>query len=63
LVTDAVQKGMVTLPNGYGTDHPAKDGARAVSGPAVNLLTDAGWRDPIAATPLHKHVRVRLRPL
>ena len=62
-VTDAVLPGMVTLPNGYGTEHPGKDGGRETSGPAVNLLTDAAWRDPIAATPLHKHVRVRLRPL
>jgi anaerobic selenocysteine-containing dehydrogenase len=61
-VTDKVRPGMVTLPNGFGTDYLAKEGGRAVSGPAVNMLTDAAWRDSIAATPFHKHVRVRLRP-
>jgi anaerobic selenocysteine-containing dehydrogenase len=60
-VTDAVRPGMVTLPNGYGTGYPGPGGERAVAGPAVNWLTDARWRDPIAATPLHKHVRVRVR--
>jgi anaerobic selenocysteine-containing dehydrogenase len=61
-ITDEVRPGMVTLPNGYGTEHPGPDGARQTAGPAVNRLTDAAWRDPIAATPLHKHVRVRVRP-
>jgi hypothetical protein len=28
----------------------------------VNHLTDAAWRDEIAATPFHKYVRVRVRP-
>ena len=67
-ITDSIQAGMVTLPNGYGTEHPAGtagavDSARATSGPAVNHLTDAAWRDAIAGTPFHKHVRVRVRPV
>jgi anaerobic selenocysteine-containing dehydrogenase len=61
-ITDAVLPGMVTLPNGYGTEHPGPDGARRPAGPAVNLLTDAGWRDPLTATPFHKQVPVRVRP-
>jgi anaerobic selenocysteine-containing dehydrogenase len=60
-ITDAVLPGMVTLPNGYGTEHPEEDARRAVTGPAVNHLTDAAWRDEIAATPFHKFVRVRVR--
>jgi hypothetical protein len=32
------------------------------NGPRINLLTRAGNRDPIAGTPYHKHVRVRLEP-
>ena len=73
LVTDAVQPGMVTLPNGYGTEHPVSEAGsgpaasaaagRPAAGPAVNLLTDSAWRDAIAGTPLHKHVRVRVRPV
>jgi hypothetical protein len=33
-----------------------------VAGPRINLLTDAADRDPIAGTPHHKDVRVRLEP-
>jgi anaerobic selenocysteine-containing dehydrogenase len=59
---DAVQPGVVTLPHGYGQDYPDANGERRVVGPIVNELTDAGHRDPITATPYHKHVRVRVRP-
>jgi len=60
-ISDAVRPGLVTLPNGYGTEHPGPDGSRHAAGPAINLLTDAAWRDPISFTPLHKYVRVRVR--
>ncbi len=60
-ITDAVRPGLVTLPNGYGSEHRGADGRRRAAGPAINLLTDAAWRDPISFTPLHKYVRVRLR--
>ncbi|WP_143265220.1 hypothetical protein, partial [Amycolatopsis lexingtonensis] len=39
---------------------PAADGGRVVSGPRINLLTDALDRDPIAGTPHHKDVPARL---
>ncbi|HSB60096.1 MAG TPA: molybdopterin-dependent oxidoreductase [Vicinamibacteria bacterium] len=58
----AVQPGVVTLPHGYGMDHPDGDGVRRAAGPLLNLLTAADHCDPITATPYHKHVRVRLRP-
>ena len=35
---------------------------RVVDGPRINLLTAGDDCDPIAATPHHKNVRVRLRP-
>ena len=60
-VTDAVMPGVVTLPNGFGTQHPGGDAGRTTTGPAVNHLTDAAWRDEIAGTPFHKYVRVRVR--
>jgi anaerobic selenocysteine-containing dehydrogenase len=60
-ITDAVRRGMVTLPHGYGLDYP--DGAaRTAHGPSINDLTDSRHRDPIAGTPYHKHVPVRVRP-
>jgi anaerobic selenocysteine-containing dehydrogenase len=55
-VCDTVRPGMVTMPNGYGTRAPAGE----VNGPNLNLLTSASDCDDIAATPYHKHVRVRL---
>jgi len=57
-----VRPGVVTLPHGYGGDYPGEDGTRTRSGPLLNVLTSAMHRDPITATPYHKHVRVRLRP-
>lgn len=62
-MTDTLQPGVVTLPHGYGMDYPDASGARRTGGPVLNLLTDAAHRDPITATPYHKHVRVRLRPV
>ncbi|MGD9603988.1 MAG: molybdopterin dinucleotide binding domain-containing protein, partial [Gammaproteobacteria bacterium] len=57
-----LRRGYVVLPHGYGQAVLAADGTRPVSGPRINVLTDAAWRDPIAATPYHKHVPVKLRP-
>lgn len=62
-VNDTLRAGVVTLPHGYGMDYPDGEGGRRVFGPILNLLTAADHRDPLTATPYHKHVRVRLRPL
>ncbi len=56
-----LRRGYVVLPHGYGQSYPGADGERHVCGPAINWLTDSAWRDPIAGTPYHKHVPVRLR--
>lgn len=58
--TASMRRGHVALPHGYGQLHPGEDGRRSVVGPAVNWLTDAQHRDPVADTPHHKHVPVRL---
>jgi hypothetical protein len=55
-----MRRGHVALPHGYGQRHPGADGTRQVVGPPINWLTDAAYRDPIADTPFHKHVPVRL---
>lgn len=57
---DSLQPGVVTLPHGYGQEHPDEEGVRRPVGPVVNLLTDSRHRDPLTATPYHKHVRVRV---
>ena len=56
----SMRQGQLALPHGYGQSFPAADGERLVSGPRINLLTESGNRDPIAGTPYHKHVAVRL---
>jgi anaerobic selenocysteine-containing dehydrogenase len=61
-LTDAIRPGVVSLPHGYGMEYSDGSGGRRRNGPAVNLLTESSHRDPLTATPYHKHVRVRLRP-
>jgi anaerobic selenocysteine-containing dehydrogenase len=60
---DSMRSGPLALPHGYGQDYPAADGERLNNGPRVNLLTDSSHCDPIAGTPYHKHVPVRLERL
>ena len=62
-VDDSLRAGQLALPHGYGQFYPASDSERLSNGPRVNVLTDSGNRDPIAATPYHKHVAVRLERL
>jgi anaerobic selenocysteine-containing dehydrogenase len=61
---DSLRRGVVALPHGYGQAYPP-DGAgkRLVAGPRINIITSSEDCDPIAATPYHKNVRVRLAPL
>jgi anaerobic selenocysteine-containing dehydrogenase len=60
---DGLRRGQLALPHGYGQTYPAPDSERLSNGPRVNVLTDSDNRDPIAATPYHKHVAVRLERL
>jgi anaerobic selenocysteine-containing dehydrogenase len=60
---DSMREGQLALPHGYGQSYPARDGERLSNGPRVNVLTDSENRDPIAGTPYHKHVAVRLEKL
>jgi hypothetical protein len=55
-----MRHGQLALPHGYGQSYPAPDGEYLTNGPRINLLTESGNRDPIAGTPYHKHVAVRL---
>ena len=60
---DTMRPGHVALPHGYGQSHPDAQGVRRAQGPAINQLTDSAWCDPVAGTPYHKHVPVRLELL
>ena len=59
-ITDTLQEGHITLPNGLGLDFPDKNGGRSVRGVPPNELTSSEDRDPWAGTPWHKHVRAQL---
>jgi anaerobic selenocysteine-containing dehydrogenase len=59
-VTDSMQRGHLSLPNGLGLHYPTEGGDEVATGVAPNALTDALDRDPFVGTPWHKHVPARL---
>jgi anaerobic selenocysteine-containing dehydrogenase len=59
-VSEMMQPGHVSLPNGLGLDYPGEDGTTPVTGVAPNELTASEDRDWLAGTPWHKHVPARL---
>ncbi len=62
-VTDELQPGHVSLPNGHGVDYHHADGTRDRRGVSLNELTNTEDRDPFAGTPWHKYVPVHLKRL
>ena len=62
-VSDAMQPGHVSLPNGFGVDDLDADGRAVRPGVAPNELTSSQWRDSYAGTPWHKHVPARIERL
>jgi anaerobic selenocysteine-containing dehydrogenase len=62
-ITDSLQRGHLSLPNGLGLDYDAGDGVILHVGVAPNELTTGEDRDFLAGTPWHKHVPARLEPL
>jgi len=59
-ISEAMQPGHASLPNGYGLDFTDDEGTIRVPGVAPNMLTSTEWRDVYAGTPWHKHVPARL---
>ncbi len=62
-VSESMQPGHISLPNGLGVDDLDEAGNRVVTGVAPNELTSVTDRDPIAGTPWHKSVAARLEPV
>ncbi|MGH3724248.1 MAG: molybdopterin oxidoreductase family protein [Mycobacterium sp.] len=62
-ISDMMQRGHASLPNGYGLDYTDESGEKHVPGVAPNALTSSAWRDEYAGTPWHKHVPARIEPL
>ena len=58
-LSELMQPGHISLPNGMGVDYPGEDGVVA-AGVAPNELTAGEDRDWLAGTPWHKHVPARL---
>lgn len=59
-LTDEMQQGHVSLPNGHGLDYRRADGMLDRRGISLNELTNTTDRDPFAGTPWHKYVPVHL---
>lgn len=55
-VSDRMQPGHVSLPNGFGLDNGIATGDESRAGAATNELTASGHRDFFAGTPWHKLV-------
>lgn len=62
-LTDELQQGHVSLPNGHGLDYHQADGSLDRRGVSLNELTNTTDRDPFAGTPWHKYVPVHLERL
>jgi anaerobic selenocysteine-containing dehydrogenase len=61
-IDDTLRRAQLALPHGFGMSIPDGKGGRVTNGPRINLITDATDRDPIAGTPHHKDMPVRLEP-
>jgi anaerobic selenocysteine-containing dehydrogenase len=62
-LSDRMQPGHVSLPNGLGVDFPDASGRPVTTGVAPNDLTRSEDRDWLAGTPWHKHTPARVEAL
>jgi anaerobic selenocysteine-containing dehydrogenase len=62
-VSDRMQSGHLSLPNGLGLDFPSIDGTIVTAGVAPNELTRSEDRDWLAGTPWHKSTPARVETL
>ena len=62
-VSDRLQPGHVSLPNGGGLEYPDAHGHTVVNGVPANELTASEHRDWLAGTPFHKHVPARIEAI
>lgn len=59
-ISDRMQPGHVSLPNGQGLSYPDEEGVSVLTGIPANELTRTEDRDWVAGTPWHKHVPARI---
>jgi len=60
-ITDEVPLGTLSMPHGYGFSYPNHD--EKTTGAIVNILTSSDDCDPLAKTPYHKNVRVKIEKI
>jgi anaerobic selenocysteine-containing dehydrogenase len=60
-ITEEVPSGLLSMPHGYGFTYDGHD--EKTTGAMVNVLTATEECDPLAKTPYHKNVRVKLEKL
>ena len=58
-ITEEVQTGVLSMPHGHGLNYGKGQSFKEV-GAMPNILTSATYCDPLAKTPYHKNVRVKL---
>ncbi|MEO1261603.1 MAG: molybdopterin-dependent oxidoreductase [Bacteroidota bacterium] len=58
-LTDEVPAGIISMPHGHGLNYGKKENYKKV-GALANLLTSTDYCDPLAKTPYHKQVKVKL---
>lgn len=61
-LTEEVQRGVISMPHGHGIKYNEEQTFREV-GAMPNILTTASYCDPLAKTPYHKNVRVKLEKI
>ncbi len=61
LITDEVPQGLLSLPHGYGFTYPNYE--ESETGALINTLTSTDECDPLAKTPYHKNVRVKIEKI
>ena len=62
-ISEKMQRGHISLPNGLGLDFPDASGGTVAAGVSPNELTRSEDRDWVAGTPWHKHTPARIEAL
>jgi anaerobic selenocysteine-containing dehydrogenase len=62
-ISEKMQPGHMSLPNGLGLDFPDASGGRVATGVSPNELTRSEDRDWLAGTPWHKYTPARVEAL
>jgi anaerobic selenocysteine-containing dehydrogenase len=62
-ISDRMQRGHISIPNGLGLDYPDAQGNMKTTGAAPNELTSTDLADEFVGTPWHKSVPVQVEAI